>query len=231
MHTETMDEWIKSTETDDLRRFWFICDQYCCIPGGINVLDFGAGNLNLLMKLRKRFPNWGLWAVEPEERVKPANGLIVKAESLNQIYYSDFDLITMFHTIEHLPNPIETLISLRSRLNSSGKLVVETPNVDDALITLYGCKSFEDYTYWGCHLYLFDENTLKDIAEKAGFKSIQISQVQRYPLANHLHWLSKGKPGGHVKWPHMVEDRLDQAYAEQLADLGKCDTLVATLCN
>ena len=225
MHTETVEEWIKSTELDDQRRFMMLANQYC-ERNSVRMMDFGAGNLNLLTKLHNQFPNWDLWAVEPEERVQPINGTMLKCESLDQIVFSDFDLITMFHTIEHLSDPIEVLSLLRKKLDTNGKLIVETPNVDDALITMYGCKAFEDYTYWGCHLYLFDQDTLRDVAERAGFKSIRINQIQRYPLANHLYWLSNGKPGGHTKWLHMMGNKLNSAYAEQLASIGKCDTLI-----
>jgi hypothetical protein len=46
-------------------------------------------------------------------------------------------------------------------------------------------------------------------------------------VANHLHWLRHGKPGGHQKWSHLCDEKLDDAYAAVLARMDATDTLVA----
>jgi len=58
-------------------------------------------------------------------------------------------------------------------------------------------------TYWKCHIYLYTMDTLRLLATKAGLQVKFMRQVQRYPLENHLYWLSQGKPGGHFKWSFM----------------------------
>ena len=103
------------------------------------------------------------------------------------------------------------------------------PNADDALLTLYQSKPFSEFTYWSCHLFLYTESTLAKLAEKAGLRINYIKQVQRYNLANHLYWLSKGKPGGHKEWHFMDSDDLNSAYEKQLASIGGCDTLLGSL--
>lgn len=46
-----------------------------------------------------------------------------------------------------------------------------------------------------------------------------------YPLANHLHWLSEGLPGGHLKWKELSDDLLNKSYEDIFKKIHKCDTL------
>lgn len=138
-----------------------------------------------------------------------------------------FDVITMFHVLEHLKNPIEILQSLATLLDENGRIVIEVPNADDALLSLYKNTAFADFTYWMCHLYLYNNTTLRTLIEKAGMKLEFMQQVQRYPLSNHLMWLSCGKPGGHQKWAALSDCELDKNYGAKLSQLGIADTIVA----
>ena len=38
-----------------------------------------------------------------------------------------------------------------------------------------------------------------------------------------------GEPGGHAKWAFLDSQELSTAYANALARIGKCDTLIAHL--
>jgi hypothetical protein len=76
-------------------------------------------------------------------------------------------------------------------------------------------------------LYLFNINTLQTVVNQSGLKLITIQQFQRYPLSNHLFWLSQGKPGGHKQWSFLDTPQLKAAYANSLGAIGKCDTLIA----
>jgi hypothetical protein len=51
--------------------------------------------------------------------------------------------------------------------------------------------------HWSQHLFLFNTETLRLLADKAELRIVSIQQCQRYPRSNHLYWLSQGKPGGH----------------------------------
>jgi len=77
--------------------------------------------------------------------------------------------------------------------------------------------------------YLFNAETLRQLTEQAGLRIVTIQQYQRYPLSNHLHWLSQGKLGGHQKWTFLDSPEFNSAYANALAAMGKCDTLIAHL--
>ena len=139
------------------------------------------------------------------------------------------DLITAFHVIEHLQDPRKILENLKKFLSLEGFIVVEVPSASDALLLLYECEAFQNFTYWSQHLYLFNAKTLETLVQQSGLKVISIQQYQRYPLSNHLYWLSKGKPGGHKFWSFLDSPLLQQAYADTLARIGRCDTLIAHL--
>jgi hypothetical protein len=132
----------------------------------------------------------------------------------------------MVHVIEHLPDPLSILSALRKSLTRDGRLIVETPNADDALLTRYQCKAFSEFTYWSCHLFLYNCLTLTTLLGKAGYAVEETRQFQRYPCANHLYWLAHGKPAGQEQWLDLVDPGLDAAYARVLADQGQCDTII-----
>jgi 2-polyprenyl-3-methyl-5-hydroxy-6-metoxy-1,4-benzoquinol methylase len=59
-----------------------------------------------------------------------------------------FHSITAFHVIEHLKNLKEILKNLTERLHEDGEIIIEVPNSDDALLTLYDSNDFQNFTYW-----------------------------------------------------------------------------------
>jgi hypothetical protein len=107
--------------------------------------------------------------------------------------------------------------------------VVEVPNSEDVLLTLYDNEAFQRFTFWSQHLYLFNTETLRRLAEQAGLREVSIQQYQRYPLSNNMYWLSRNIPGGHQRWWFIDTPALTEAYAASLATICKCDTLIAYL--
>ena len=157
-----------------------------------------------------------------EENISLENNL----DNINE----KFDIITSFHVIEHIKEPLKILDKLKNLLEDNGRLIIEVPNANDALLTIYENEAFSNFTYWSCHLYLYTHHTLNLLAKQAGFEVEFIKHIQRYPLSNHLYWLSKNKPGGHEKWGNFFDSKeLNSAYENQLASLGATDTIIACL--
>lgn len=111
---------------------------------------------------------------------------------------ASFDLITLFQILEHVEEPVKFLQSLGRYLKPNGHLVVEVPNLDDALLSIYNVRAFADFWFIEPHLYYFNTATLKKILEKAGFAG-RIKSTQEYSLMNHLNWLLVGKPQASAK--------------------------------
>ena len=225
---ENLYNWLKEGEKDDLRRFEFLKKKL----KNKNILDFGCGAGGFLIKA-KTIAN-SVEGVELEESLQKhfnENELTVwpRLEELLEEKIMKYDLITSFHVFEHLADPILILKNLSKLLIKEGEIIIEVPSSDDALLTLYENEEFSNYTYWSQHLYLFNNKTIKDLVKKAGLKLNWIKQIQRYPLSNHLYWLSKGKPGGHKIWTFFEDKDLNDSYSKRLASLGKCDTILASV--
>lgn len=221
--------WIRETEWDDERRFQYLKSA---LPNQ-RLLDFGCGAGGFLLKMRDLAAT--AHGVEPETRLSShykSHGLTVfqnLSDVPNDIGMEGYDIITMFHVLEHIPDPKSILAELSEMLADSGQIIVEVPNADDALLTLYKNKPFSNFTYWSCHLFLFTSKTLRTLFTQVNLKVNYIKQVQRYPLANHLYWLVNGKPGGHKKWHFLNSPNLHASYEKQLAAIGKCDTILASV--
>ena len=109
-------------------------------------------------------------------------------------------------------------------------MVIEVPNGNDALLELYNCKQFEDFTYWSAHLNLFTSKSLEMLINSTNKYSIFIkTQLQRYSLANSLFWLSDGKPGGQNVYKMFNEKRINEEYTKILRENDMCDTLFYVL--
>lgn len=129
-----------------------------------------------------------------------------------------------------MSRPKEWLEKLSEYLNTNGKLIIEVPNANDALLELYESQAFADFTYWSAHLFLYTQKSLTLVIEETKKYSIELAgQVQRYSLANHLMWLAKGKPGGQKHWNFIDSNELNVAYVEKLKELQMCDTLFFVL--
>lgn len=136
--------------------------------------------------------------------------------------------IFMFHVLEHLEDPIYHLSSIYDHLEDDGKLIVEVPHANDFLIKNMNLKKFIDFTLWSQHLILHTQDSLKKFLLKAGFKNITTFGVQRYPLSNHLYWLSNGLPGGHKTELNLLDTQeLNKSYENSLKKIDATDTLIA----
>lgn len=135
-----------------------------------------------------------------------------------------FDLVVSFHVLEHVPDPVTFLSKLSKVLRPGGELVVEVPNVVDALVDLYRVPAYRQFYYQKAHLYYFSQQTLALALEKAGYEAV-ISGVQRYDLSNHLRWMLTGQPGGQGYYGEILAPAVQAAYADALIRSGHADTL------
>lgn len=228
MHAEKeslpIQQWLRESAVDDYRRRDFLS----AAATGRELLDFGAGAGGFARVIGEYAASVAV--VEPENRLAAhfSEMGVRRYESVDALPDEPtFDLVTMFHVMEHLPDPRSVLQSLAKRLKPGGRIIVEVPSANDALLKLYESEPFSKFTYWSCHLFLFTNETLKRLFIQAGLKINFIKQIQRYGIANHLHWLSRGLPGGHQQWAFLDAPELKAAYEKQLSSLGLCDTIIA----
>jgi 2-polyprenyl-3-methyl-5-hydroxy-6-metoxy-1,4-benzoquinol methylase len=215
---------IKTTVIEDGRRR---ATQFKKILNKKDILDFGCGWCEFLKNIKN---------------YKSLSGIELRKECINHIklnikkisitddinyYKKKFDIITMFHVLEHIPYQVNILKILKSKLKKGGKIVIEVPHAEDFLILQNELKKFRDFTFWSEHLILHTCKSLKTVLIKAGFKKINIQFYQRHNFSNHLGWFLKRKPDGHNIYKKMVNKKLNQSYCENLKELGQTDTLIA----
>ena len=134
-----------------------------------------------------------------------------------------FDIICMFHVLEHIDKPIEFIKKCKSHLARDGKFLIEVPHIDDPLISLYNCRDFKDFYFQPIHPYVYSLRSLEYVFSKAGLKSKQVIYYQRYGLDNHLAWLSRGRPGGDKLFSELFGS--NSHYIDSLCKIKKTDTI------
>jgi ubiquinone/menaquinone biosynthesis C-methylase UbiE len=96
-------------------------------PGKSRILDWGAGDGALVNLLRQNgFDCWGidLYSNQPsDERLA--------SSSIEDVTIPDefFDIITCFHVLEHLENPVESVKKAFRLIKKGGFLILEVPNI------------------------------------------------------------------------------------------------------
>ncbi len=233
----SLEENIKSFENDwkiqAEKRFEMLKNKLV----GKDVLDFGSGHGAFLIKAKEYAKS--VTGLEIEEQVgliyekhniplERNLDLLVEKYKNNNISNEPFDIITAFHVIEHLQDPIYILNELSKLLRNKGKIIIEVPNGNDALFTFYNNKAYQKFQYIMVHLFYFTPNSLELLAKKANLKVDFIKCIQRWPISNTLYWLSHGEPAGDKYWGNFIDNPiLQNAYEQTLASLGATDTLIA----
>ena len=143
--------------------------------------------------------------------------------------YRSIDVVTMFHVLEHLPNPVEQLRNIHDLLTTDSYLIVEVPNHDDWMLSM--SHAYADFYYQDAHAYYYHKHSLTKVLDMAGFEA-EIRHIQRYGYRNAIHWLVKRKP--QLNSPSRHRDHwgtpLDKIYANVMGALNKSDTIFA-LCR
>ncbi len=137
----------------------------------INILDFGCATGDFLVYLNKK----GIKTVgyEPEKsavlkaRKKGVKVLTDISDLNNDNYKNSFSVITLWHVLEHLSDPLQTIGILKQLLTDQGIIVVALPNYQSFDARYYG----SDWAAWDLprHLNHFDEKTISLLMKKKGF--------------------------------------------------------------
>lgn len=146
---------------------------------GKNLLDVGCGTGDFLKAASKR--NWEISGVEPN---KQARKLALKKLSGSESIVSDlddlintsqseqYDVITLWHVLEHMPNYDNYIDKLNSLLKKEGHLLIAVPNYKS-----YDAQHYKEF--WAAfdvprHLWHFSQNAIHNVFEK---HQMQVSKI------------------------------------------------------
>jgi len=142
---------------------------------GGTLLDVGCATGDFL-SLMSEDGRWNIVGVEADAQAASCAARVAGAEVVcgraEDVDYppSSFDVVTMWHVLEHLHDPKRALIRLRRALRRNGVLIVAVPVLDSVDARLFG-------RYWSGydvprHLSTFSMATLSSMLVAAGFSSI-----------------------------------------------------------
>jgi len=109
------------------------------LPPKGRLLDIGCGNGATLKAFGAALPGWSLVGTELDDRHRGQIESIPGVEGFYACPVSDlpghFDLVTMVHVLEHVPQPTTMLQMAWAKLSPGGHLVVDMPD--------YTCNPFD----------------------------------------------------------------------------------------
>lgn len=193
---QTLDSKLMSSYYGDKRGFFqwikskFYKLFYNPIPleyRGKKILDIGCGSSIFLYNL-KRFGKFDVYGVEMSDyaaqqaRMKLGLTNVLTGTLENNTFLDNFfNVITLNHVIEHVPNPKETLSEIKRILKPNSLLIITTPNTDSLLFKIF--KKFWFALETPRHLNLFSERTLLEIINSVG--NLKIEKVN-YNISNFV---------------------------------------------
>jgi 2-polyprenyl-3-methyl-5-hydroxy-6-metoxy-1,4-benzoquinol methylase len=153
-----------------------------------SILDIGCGR-GLFLNLMKKH-GWEVAGVEFDEetalQVSKAYGIkVIPSQSISKLPDNSFDVITLFHVLEHTINPQMTINESKRLLKEGGLLVVEVPNLSSLQASIGKKAWFHlDVPH---HFYHFSDAGIKALLRKNSFR---ILRVQQFSLEyNPFGWL------------------------------------------
>ena len=125
------------------------------------ILDVGAGTGDFLKVCENG--GWKITGVEPSEkaRVFAKDKNIHLLENLSKIENKQFDVITLWHVLEHIPNLTEYIKQLKLLLKPNGVLIIAVPNYKS-----FDAKHYKEF--WAAydvprHLWHFSKTSISKI--------------------------------------------------------------------
>lgn len=166
-------------------------------PKQAALLDVGAGTGFFLRAAKNK--GWTVTGIEPNSAARnlansKAPNTVFDSETFGQLPHNSFDVITLWHVLEHLPNLDEDIETLQKLLKPNGRIVVAVPNFKS-----FDALYFKDY--WAAydvprHLWHFSQQSISKV-----FSEVHIKLESTHPLQMDAYYVSllsnKLKTGSH----------------------------------
>jgi len=150
------------------------------------LLDVGCGTGDFLELSKQK--GWRGVGIEPNDEAraianKKTNNSVYKTNHLLNLENHSFDIITLWHVLEHLPNLEEHIAEFKRLLKPNGTLIIAVPNYKS-----YDAKIYK--TYWAAfdvprHLWHFSKESIKILME-----TFKMNVVKMYPMQFDAFYVS-----------------------------------------
>jgi 2-polyprenyl-3-methyl-5-hydroxy-6-metoxy-1,4-benzoquinol methylase len=125
------------------------------------ILDIGAGTGDFLLEAKNQ--NWDILGVEPNDKAK-AKAIekgIKLTEAIDKLESNSFDVITLWHVLEHVPDLEHHVSELKRLLKPSGTIIIAVPNFKSFDANYYGA-------FWAAydvprHLWHFSKTAIEKL--------------------------------------------------------------------
>ncbi|MES2545337.1 MAG: class I SAM-dependent methyltransferase [Bacteroidota bacterium] len=137
-----------------------------------NLLDIGAGTGDFLTVAKNN--GWNTTGIEPNENARSIaqNKGVSFVENTIGLENNSFDIITMWHVLEHVPNLDNQIKELRRLIKPNGTIIIAVPNFKSYDAKHYGI-------FWAAydvprHLWHFSKTAIKLLFEKENMRLVNI---------------------------------------------------------
>ncbi|UCD60688.1 MAG: class I SAM-dependent methyltransferase [Flavobacteriaceae bacterium] len=139
------------------------------------ILDIGAGTGSFLETAKRN--GWKVYGIEPGKKARDlaANKGLKLLDNLDLLEKRTFQVITLWHVLEHLPDLDSQINKITSLLDEDGTLIVAVPNFQS-----YDARYYKEY--WAAydvprHLSHFSQLSIKKLFAKNGMKIEKINPM------------------------------------------------------
>lgn len=136
-----------------------------------SLLDFGAGTGDFLLAAQKN--GWSVEGVEPnrDARMRSREKRMELCRDMDALPKKQFQIITLWHVLEHLPDLENQILQLVWRLKDDGTMVIAVPNFKS-----YDARHYKEF--WAAydvprHLWHFSRTSIEKLFAKHGLKVVQ----------------------------------------------------------
>ncbi len=149
-----------------------------CITDEKKLLDVGCGTGDFLQVAKHN--NWKISGIEPNPQARAiannkTDNSVFDLDQLLKFQPTSFNVITLWHVLEHLPNLEEHVQIFKKLLKPDGILIIAVPNYKS-----YDAKYYKEF--WAAydvprHLWHFDKESISKLVSKVSMHVVKIKPM------------------------------------------------------
>ena len=188
------------------------------------LLDVGSGTGSFVKEMKEH--GWQVIGLEPDDDAREIakdqfNCQLKNADELFTLSPDSFEVITLWHVLEHMHDLHVHLLQLKTLLKQGGQLIIAVPNYTSLDASVYK-------EYWAAydvprHLYHFSPLSMMSLVEKMGMDLLD--QRPMWFDSFYVSLLSSKYKNGKTNWPGAIWIAL-RSNLKAMNDKSKCSSLI-----